>query len=1016
MIGKTVSHYKIIEQLGSGGMGVVYKAEDTKLKRTVALKFLPPALSSDKEAKTRFVNEARAASALDHPNICTIHEIGETEDGQSYIAMACYDGISLKDRIAGLDVGAHRDAPIGDTPLYPPLPGGKQIGDLTIAESINITIQIAKGLVSAHEKGIVHRDIKPANIIITDQEEVKILDFGLAKLAGQTRLTKTGSTVGTIAYMSPEQAKGEMVDHRTDIWSLGVVIYEMLTGQLPFKGDYEQAMVYSIINEQPLSVKVLNEDVSEELEQIINKCLVKDVESRYQTIDDLLADFKSFSKELDISFDESLPKLLQRVWRKKIVRRITAAATTIVLFVAAGMLFWPKVTAPIPIAVISFENMTGNPEYDYLANVIPNLLITGLGQSDRVRVLTWDYLRDLLKQLDIRDVKTINREMGYRICKKAGISTLVTGSYARIGNSYVTDVKVIDPATKEIIVPVSARGEDLTSILYQQIDELSRAILEGIHAIDSTYLAEKRPVQEITTTSFKAYQYYVRAGEIGINNQKECIRFLERAVEMDSTFSAAYMDLWEAYFINGKKEKAKNAIIKAYRHIDRAPQDGTRERIYATYAFDIEKDFEKFARFVDAGLKKNPYNKQLWLDYEYYYTIKNNPYERLNCIKKALEIDPEYKDALIEACYAYAWMGDKNNAIEFIEKYMKVDPGSPNTMDTAGEVYYILGMFKESLEQFRELTQMYPNWSSSFRFIYIHILQQNYDQARQELDKYLEEATPEPNWKASVRLYRALFFYYMGEISQAFAEIDSILSRNDLRPSRISQANELKGYLLLDQHNITAARQAFLLFRADKDQPDKYDVHRAMICLVQGNHDSCRYYTEQALLKIVEFRGSDKFRDIYLELMDVQMYCDLLQAEILLASDSIDQAIDYYNQIRFPRTYIAYLYTGILSKNVLYNIPIQKDIVPRALVKKGDIDGAIEAYEKWVEFLPGQKEHFFINPVYHYRLAKLYQQDGQRQKAIDRYRIFLDIWKNADTDQPELIDAKKQLARLEIQK
>jgi len=215
MIGKTISHYKIIEKIGEGGMGVVYKAEDTKLKRTVALKFLPPVLSIDSEVKERFIHEAQAASSLDHPNICTIHEINETEDGQLFIVMACYEGEILKFKIDNCQ--------------------------LTIQESIDIAIQIAQGLTKAHEKGIIHRDIKPANIFITNDGIVKILDFGLAKLSGQIELTKTGTTVGTVAYMSPEQARGEPVDHRTDIWSLGTIIYEMLTGLLPFKGEYEQA-------------------------------------------------------------------------------------------------------------------------------------------------------------------------------------------------------------------------------------------------------------------------------------------------------------------------------------------------------------------------------------------------------------------------------------------------------------------------------------------------------------------------------------------------------------------------------------------------------------------------------------------------------------------------------------------------------------------------------------------------------------------------------------------------------
>jgi serine/threonine protein kinase len=225
LTGRSISHYKIIEQVGQGGMGVVYKAEDTKLQRTVAIKFLPQDLTRNAEAKQRFIHEARTASALDHPNICTIHEINETVDGQLFIVMAYYDEESLKHKI--------EQAPLNST------------------EAIDIALQVAEGLKKAHSKGIIHRDIKPSNIMITSDGIVKIVDFGLAKLSRGQRLTVDGKTMGTIAYMSPEQTRGDDVDERSDIWSLGVVLYEMLTGKLPFRGEYEQAIIYSIVNEEP---------------------------------------------------------------------------------------------------------------------------------------------------------------------------------------------------------------------------------------------------------------------------------------------------------------------------------------------------------------------------------------------------------------------------------------------------------------------------------------------------------------------------------------------------------------------------------------------------------------------------------------------------------------------------------------------------------------------------------------------------------------------------------------------
>ncbi|MFQ5676292.1 MAG: protein kinase [bacterium] len=309
MIGKTISHYKILEKLGAGGMGVVYRAQDTKLDRHVALKFLPQHLSQAEEEKKRFIHEAKAASALDHPNIGTIHEIDVTEDGQMFIAMACYEGESLKERI--------------------------DHGPLPIDEVIDIAIQITQGLEKAHSKEIVHRDIKPANILLTDDGQVKIVDFGLAKLAGRTMLTKEGTTLGTVAYMSPEQARGEQTDRRTDIWALGVVLYEMLIGRLPFDAEYDQAVLYSICHEAPEAISDLRSDVPEKLAQVIHRALEKDPQVRYPSCTDLLADLRTLRSEGVSQAHLPLTKQLRQP-------RFAIPLAAIVLALVATVGFWIK--------------------------------------------------------------------------------------------------------------------------------------------------------------------------------------------------------------------------------------------------------------------------------------------------------------------------------------------------------------------------------------------------------------------------------------------------------------------------------------------------------------------------------------------------------------------------------------------------------------------------------------------------------------------------------------------------
>jgi len=354
MIGKIISHYKILEKLGEGGMGVVYKAEDTKLKRTVALKFLPRGLTYDADAKERFIQEARAAAALNAPNICIIHEIDEA-DGQSFIVMEYIDGQSLREKT--------------------------ESGRLEIEDVVDIAIQIAEGLREAHENDIVHRDIKSANIMVTVKGQTKIMDFGLAKLAGQTRLTREGTTIGTVAYMSPEQAGGEEVDLRTDIWSLGVVMYEMITGQMPFKGEYEQVAIYSIMNKDPKPMPEYRTDVPLKLEKIVRKALAKNRDERYQHMDEILTELKLLKKELKTPAGFQLRKAVADEFRRKQFKRISILLVFVLLVALGYFLLRPYVfkqaldSRPKHIAVISFTNQTGEEEYDYLREVIPNLLI-----------------------------------------------------------------------------------------------------------------------------------------------------------------------------------------------------------------------------------------------------------------------------------------------------------------------------------------------------------------------------------------------------------------------------------------------------------------------------------------------------------------------------------------------------------------------------------------------------------------------------------------------------------------
>jgi TolB-like protein/Flp pilus assembly protein TadD len=553
MIGQTISHYKILEKLGEGGMGVVYKAEDTRLKRTVALKFLPPELMRDSEAKERFLHEAQAAAALEHPHICNIYEIDESED-QIFIVMSCFDGQTLKEKI--------------------------ESGPLKIEEALKIAIQAAEGLQAAHEKGIIHRDIKSSNIMINEKGQVKIMDFGLAKLKGQTKLTREGSTLGTAAYMSPEQAQGVDVDHRTDIWSLGVVLYEMITGQLPFKGEYEQAVVYSIMNEQPEPLTALRTGIPMELERIVNKTLAKVPSERYQHADDMVVDLRAL-----LPLSGSLKsKVTTKVKPQK--KWLTIAAAIIIILLAAGVGFLLKkqTQAPVPektagkikiahrkkIVVLPFENL-GPPEDKYFADGITEEItsrlaaVSGLGVISRTSAVQYN-----------RKGKTLTQ-----IGEDLGVDYVLEGSirWAR-GTGGKSRVRV---------TPQLIRVSDDTHLWSERYDRVIEDIFlvqseiakHVIHHLDITLLEpERRTLNARPTKNLEAYNAYLRGIEYIRRPSyieetlQVALHMFKRAVDIDPDFTLAYVELSkihsEIYFMG--YDRTNERISKAKTALDRALQ------------------------------------------------------------------------------------------------------------------------------------------------------------------------------------------------------------------------------------------------------------------------------------------------------------------------------------------------------------------------------------------------------------------------------------------------------------
>src|SRR3990172_11829452 len=518
MIGKTVAHYKIQEKLGEGGIGVVYKAQDTKLDRLVALKFLPQSLAADTVERERFIHEAKAASALNHPNITTIYEIGE-HDSQLFIAMELVEGETLKQTAAR--------------------------NGLHLEKVIDIGVQICDALSSAHEKGIIHRDIKADKIALTPKGLVKIMDFGLAKLKGATKLTRTGSTVGTAAYMSPEQAQGEEVDQRSDIFSFGVVLYELLTGQLPFKGEHQASLIYSILNEEPQPVARFNNKVTPDLERIVFKALAKDKEERYQHITDLQADLRRERKSLEYLRSGTVTAEVPTAKRKTRVLPIALVAA-IALILILGYLFLsgkrePQTvkTAKPSIAVMYLENLSESEEDQYFAAGMTEDIITHLSKIGGLMVASRsdiDQFRE--KKITIKEV-----------AEKLKVNYVMEGSVRKYGDKIRITCQLIkaDDGFHIWAENYDRKLEDVFAIQAEVAKEVAKALKIALAPAEIEQL-EKKPTLDV-----RAYNYYLQGREYYFGGfayperHKLVIKMFQNALEVDSNYALAYAGLSDCY-------------------------------------------------------------------------------------------------------------------------------------------------------------------------------------------------------------------------------------------------------------------------------------------------------------------------------------------------------------------------------------------------------------------------------------------------------------------------------------
>ena len=985
MIGQTISHYKIIEKLGEGGMGVVYKAQDLKLDRFVALKFLPAHVSVNEEIKARFIQEAKAAAALNHNNICTVYGV-EEHDGQMFISMEYIEGGTLRRK----------------------LPYSK------VDDALNIALQIGEALQEAHAKGIVHRDIKSDNVMLTSKGQAKVMDFGLAKLKGSLKLTRTSSTVGTLAYMAPEQVHGGEVDSRSDIFSFGVLLFEMLSGRLPFRGEHEAAMMYSILNEDPDPINKYLPQASPELIHILNRALEKDPVDRYQQVSDMDIDLRRLKKETSKVLRKSMhvvepfaptePESSASTVQKEVGPPDKPPRTTTVTFkipalASRKMLVWlgplvfgvagfigyfmffntkEEAGERVPVAVADFINQTKEEQLDGLSG----MLITSLEQSRRLSVLTRSRMFDILKVMGKGSVDRIDETLGREISRQANVKALVVASISKFDELYIIDMKVLDPEKNEYILTLKEQAKGRSEIP-GSIDKLSEQIRIALKEKRTEVEENRKVVAVMTTPNLEAYQAYFRGEELV--NKLEFLKGADEfrnAVALDSGFALAHYRL--AYALSwGGNAGAGDAIAKAMKYVDRVPE---KERF--------------LIRAEDALTKNEPllaisiYKELLVLypeDKEVNYLLGDYAFHQREfetaerSLAKVILMDPKHERANQHLCWTFI-LRKRSDELKRAARQYLVHVPSPTAYSMLAEAHVMTAQFDSALQVCAAGLERFPeeSWLRVQRGN-IYLMTFSFEAAEKEYSRLIGR---DKSYTQRMGGNEGLYFDAIakGAFREALETVERLIElartgkdKEDLAFWMMEKANANMKYL----KDAQAAKAAFALAQEyEKNSDQRHDFSKFSYYLNAGEFQKARV-VGQGRLKVVN--------------LEISLIVDAVET---YSSGNYGTAIERLSKIEVASPYIQYY------QAMCYD----------AINQPGTAITILEELRKnYSSFEFGlYQEYADVAAKSYYLTGKVYEKTNDRRKAIQSYERFLEIWKHADANIPELVDAKKRLAALKL--